>query len=600
VARPTKSLEELVRDGSFRPGRHHELLAGLDLRWKSLARFQEQYRVADHELERRRIAVQFANAIPQLHARQERTQKSLDETLAKLGPPRSIERVVNYFPWAFRHFAGPRAGKRFHLELFQKLWVQDWYRRDRHGRRVFNVGLLGIPKGNGKTPLAAGFGSLAVLDPPAGQIPDVYGFAGARAQAGHAQTFLKRNTDGELGRFLKVHGSSIAVPERGGAYTLLSSIGDLAHGTNPSAAIGDEIWQFVHRQQKETWNAIAEALHKRPGESWLMAISQAYSDESSLLGEIHLAALKHPKLEVYNDGCLMILRDEASGFLMHWYGAPDDADIEDDRIIKLCNPLSTVSVGDLRAALIRPGADEYDWRRLHLNQPTKGKFSWLPPGAWNRLHADGVQVPAGADIYVGIDAAYSGDTTAVVFAWKAPDGRIHVRARVWSAIAGNPAHVFPPGDSLDNEQLVEPYIHELAKTYKIREIVFDPEYFTNEAKHLARAGFTIAPVYPQSKDMSDAVRAMKKAVDQGKVGHDGDPVLSRHFGNAVGKKVYRGTKEYDAIDKESRSHRIDGATAAVLAHWRALSATPAKPFVLVSRPKKKAAATSAGALPWRS
>jgi hypothetical protein len=35
-------------------------------------------------------------------------------------------------------------------------------------------------------------------------------------------------------------------------------------------------------------------------------------------------------------------------------------------------------------------------------------------------------------------------------------------------------------------------------------------------------------------------------------------------------KRWRGTKEFDAIDKPSRDVRIDACTAAVMANWRAL------------------------------
>lgn len=603
MARPSKSLLEHVRDGTFRARRHHELLAGEQLQWKTLSRLQDEYRAAGDVFSKRRIAVEFENAIPLLHERQERSRKGLDEVLASLGPPRSADRVVNFFPRFFRHYAGPRAGRPFRLEPPQERYIREfWRRRGRNGERgrVYTFGLYGIPKGNGKTPIAAVLGVNATMDPPIDDVPEVYGIAGAKSQAGFAHKFIDKSMDeGELGHWLRKRGDVISCAESSGEYSLLSSEGFNAHGINPSAGIIDEWWQFKHPHQREGVNAITEALQKRHPESWALAISQAYFDYGTMLAEFHQAALSHPKLRYERDGCLAILEDEESGTLMHWYGLPedDDRDIENPELVRACNPLSTLDPSAIIALLHRPGADESAWRRLHLNQPTRGLRKWLPSGAWARLRDD-ARAPAGAAIFVGVDAAYSGDTTAVVYAWRGETGRVHLKAKVWSALPANPAHVHVRDPILKNEQLVEPYIRELARTYRIREIVFDPRYFVTEANHLAGAGFAIAPLFPGSNDMKDAVRAFRRGVDEGTWAHDGDEVLSRHMGNAVGVTSQLGTKEFDKIEKPDGTSRIDAATAAVMAGWRCLLDSPAKPFVL-DRRKKKTDSIPAESPPWR-
>ena len=573
--RKAKSLLELVEDGTF-SARHHEArLAGEQLPWKTLSRFQDQYRAAKLDIDRRRIAHEFQKAIPLLQARQARQRKSLDEILDGLGPPRSADRVVNFFPRFFRHYAGPRAGRPFRLDGFQEDFVRPFWARHPSGGRVYSFGLLGIPKGNGKTPLAAGLGMNAVMDPPVDDVPEVYGIAGAKSQAGFAHKFIdKSSRETDLGRFIKKSGEVIRCPDTEGEYTLLSSEGFNAHGINPSAGVIDEWWQFKHPHQREGVNAITEALQKRAPESWAIAISQAYFDYGTMLAEFHQAAMNHPKLRVSRDGCLAVLEDEESGTLMHWYGLPEDdeRDIENPALVRACNPLSALDPQAIIALLHRPGADEGAWRRLHMNQPTRGLRPWLPRGAWAGL-TDPAQAPLGAAIFVGIDAAYSGDTTAVVYAWRGENGRIHFKARVWSALPANEAHVQVPGGILDNEALVEPYIHELSQKFRIQEIVFDPRYFVTEANHLARRGFAIAPIFPGSNDMKDAVRAFRKGVDEGTWAHDGDPVLASHLGACVGVPSMVGTKEFDKIEKpaDGRS-RIDAATAAVMAGWRCLNA----------------------------
>jgi phage terminase large subunit-like protein len=599
--RKAKSLLDLVEDGTF-SARHHEArLAGEQLPWKTLSRFQDEYRAAKLDIDRRRIAHEFQKAIPQLQARQARSRKSLDEILDSLGPPRSADRVVNFFPRFFRHFAGPRAGRPFRLEPFQEDYIREFWRRHPSGGRVYTFGLFGIPKGNGKTPLAAGLGVNALLDPPVGDVPEVWGIAGAKSQAGFAHKFIdKSSRETDLGRFIKKSGETISSPDRDGEYGLLSSEGFNAHGINPSAGIIDEWWQFKHPHQREGVNAITEALQKRPGESFAQAISQAYFDYDTMLAEFHQASMKHPKLRISRDGCLAILEDEKSGTLMHWYGLAedDDRDIENPALVRACNPLSALTPESIIALLHRPGADEGAWRRLHMNQPTRGMRPWLPRGAWARLFDD-ARAPLGAEIFIAVDAAYSGDTTAVVYAWRGPTGRIHLKAKVWSTKQAKPAHVHVRDSILRNEELVEPYIHELARDYRIREIVFDDQYFVTEANHLAREGFTIAPMHPNSNDMKDAVRAFKKGVDEATWAHDGDEVLASHLGNCVGVTSMVGTKEFDKIDKPGRDFPIDAATAAVMVGWRALVDDGARPFVLVGGRKKRTAESSAASPPWR-
>jgi phage terminase large subunit-like protein len=563
VGRPSKSLEDLLRDGTFRSRRHHELLGGDDVRWKSIAKLQARYRDSDHELEKRRIGVLVENEIPKLHARQERFRKDLREHLDALGPPGSVERLAG----VARKFCRLESGKPFTLQRWQLEVFRRFLRRDARGRRVFRVLLLGIPRGNGKTPLVTLAALVGLLEHDLYDSKDVFQIAGSKEQARIGLDFASGWVyDGDLKEWVQVK-RELQCASSGGRMRVLSSDGRLAHGRKFRRGSADEMWLYTTYREVQSWVALETALHKDP-EADLLGMTTAGHDLTSFLGEKYTDALELEHVEISKDGCLTIAEDPENGFLMVWYGAPEDADIENPAVVRACNPLSTLDVELIQQELHRPGADEHEWRRLHLNQWTKVKTAWLPTGAWRRL-LDDVKVPVGGGIFVAIDAAYSGDCTAVTYVWRDSDGRRHWRARVWSTSRKHAAHVYVDEPTLDNESLVEPYIFELAKKFRIREIVFDPEYFTNEAKHLANAGFTIAPLYPQSGDMSDAVRNARKGVLEDKVRHNGDKVLAAHVEAAERKKVYRGTKEFDAIDKPAGGAKIDAATAGVMADWRA-------------------------------
>jgi hypothetical protein len=67
VARPAKSLEAHVREGTFRARRHARLLAGVELPWPTFAAIQRQYRQAAPGDARTAIARAFERAVRDAH-----------------------------------------------------------------------------------------------------------------------------------------------------------------------------------------------------------------------------------------------------------------------------------------------------------------------------------------------------------------------------------------------------------------------------------------------------------------------------------------------------------------------------------------------------
>jgi excisionase family DNA binding protein len=63
VGRPAKSLEALVRAGTFRARRHQELLNGDELTWPAFAALQQKYRECGSAEERTTVALQFERAV---------------------------------------------------------------------------------------------------------------------------------------------------------------------------------------------------------------------------------------------------------------------------------------------------------------------------------------------------------------------------------------------------------------------------------------------------------------------------------------------------------------------------------------------------------
>ena len=565
MARRRKRLVDVVRDGTFLARKDEHLLDGADkLPWRELELLRKRYRAAGDGSARREIALELEQGLRQHPP--SRYLGDLQAELLKLGPRDSFEQLERFFPRFFRHYRGPAAGKRFQLAPFQRDFLREFWRRDRYGRRVYQVGLLMIPKGNGKTPLAAGLGVHALVSET--DAPEVYNVAGAKDQASICFDFARTNIeDGPLAAWIDVGTRKVECPEHNGEYEILSSDGYLSAGVNTSAAVFDELFIAKHGQQREAWNSHEKSIPvKRPGRGWLLGITTAGFDKDTLLGERYDAAIAHPKLELHRDGALMILRDEASGFLFWCFQAPDGADIENPAVIRACNPAPWVNSRNLIRALKLPGADELDWRRLHADQWTKTKHAWLAAGVWDRLRGE-TQIPAGAEITVAVDAARTHDTTSIAWQWISPEGRKVTRAHVWSVRRKVSHHTFVAGGELVNEELVEPFIHDVLvglHGYRIRAIGYDPRYFGTEARHLANAGFTVIPYEPHNKAMGDAVVQFEKdTLARPRLEHDGDRVLRNHVEAIDAVRNPDGSKK---IGKRTDGIPIDAGIAAIIAN----------------------------------
>lgn len=539
MARPKKSLDDLVRDRTFLARRHGELLEGGELPWSALAPLQAAYAAADDDAERRAIALDFQRAVRAGRFELDGANRDLRAELLELGPDRSPEQVIGFFPRYLRL----EDGSPFVLDGHQQDFIREAFRR-RRGRRVYKVVLYGATRGMGKTPLMSGFGTHALVAEP--DKPRIFQVAGSKLQAATGTDFAADWVEeGDLADFVRAKSQLLTCQATGGKYRILSSDGRLAHGRKPRVGLVDEWWLFMTYRETQTYTALATALHKHL-EAWLLAGSTAGYDMESQLGKVYKAALELPDVEVRNDGFLTIARDPDAGFLMWWHGAPDDdVDIENPAVVRACNPASWLDPHELVRELHRPDTDVNEWKRLHLNIWTRVKDAWFPPGSWARLRS-ATPLPGGAEIWVAIDAALTYDTSAVVWGGRLEDGRKLLGCRVWSARHDAPHHVHVPGGRIRNELLERFIVDDLARRYRIRCVVYDPRYFETEAQHLEDAGLTVADFPQQSALMADAYQHLYADVTAGEglSWHDPDDVFPKHADATAAVKTERGWRVF--------------------------------------------------------
>ena len=111
-------------------------------------------------------------------------------------------------------------------------------------------------------------------------------------------------------------------------------------------------------------------------------------------------------------------------------------------------------------------------------------------------------------------------------------------------------------------------IQKFCGRYKVREVACDPFRWQRSMEVLADAGVPIVE-WPSTsaKRMTTACAKFYDAVTLGNLTNDGDPLVTRHFTNAVTKTDNLGTR----IVKENRNsnRRIDAAVASIIAYDRA-------------------------------
>lgn len=549
MARPAKSLQARVAERKFKAREHRALLAGPLVGPEELRRLQAEYQAAGSEAARRAVALVYEKAVGGERVAVE--EPALDVALP----------VAEFIAACFRHVKGPAAGSAFVLEPWQRDFVEDFERRDEDGLRVFKRALLGVPRGNGKSPLAAALALRELVQ--AGDEPDVILAAGSRDQARVAFQYARGFAEsGPLASLLEVGRHEIGCRSNGGVLRTVSADGFVAHGLNPSAVVLDELHVWRTQKQLELFEAMDSAIHKRPGAFWL-ALTTAGADKGSLLGRLYVEMLERLDLERPHGG-LVVGRDDFNGSLVYWYGAPDDASADDDELADRVNPASWISRRDLRRQREAPSMQPATFRRLHMNVWCAADVDrWIDSHKWDELAEPSSGIPEGATVYVGADGSRSYDTTAVAIARRAGDGRIDVGCRVFSVRAEVAHHVLHAGGTIDFGDL-EAYLLELASRYELAEVRYDPRYLQPVMDALAgRFRATVAPIEPYSGAHRQALQALERAVLEGTLRHAGDAAVTEQVAATAVDRFDNG--DVRRIRKLARDRPIDAAVALALA-----------------------------------
>lgn len=481
------------------------------------------------------------------------------------------------------------------LEFYpeQQAFLDDALAFNDDGERLYSTAVWQIPRKNGKTTTTSGI-ALALVSPAEGEgKPSAILAAGSAKQAAplydQAADFI--NGDPLLRTIFLAAKAALTCPANGGSIERVAGDGKLNHGLNPYAVAADELHAWTSPKQKENWAALTTADGARD-DAVFFVISTSGWDLMSILGQLHTQAQQSPFCEYRPEmgGGGYITRDTEARLLVHCYAIAPGTPLSDLDEFKRANPAPWRTLERIKQDLAKRHIDESTKRRLYGNEWTSAKDVWIKRDMWNALADASVGPEPGDMIATGTDASHTHDTTAVGWATKLEDGRIAVRAKVFAVRRDSAAHCrfnggeiklaavekFMAGELLDlgveaYEGLVggEP-TEDLASDFRLEFAGYDPRFFARSAELLSDEGINTVSYEPTGKAMQEAIDAFYNDVLEGRIVHDGDPVLAAHVDAASGEKTESGWR----VRRMKASRDIDALIAVVIAADLARSQLP--------------------------
>lgn len=448
--------------------------------------------------------------------------------------------------------SGDHIGEPFRLMDWQRDWINEIYSADAKGTLRYRWSLLGISKGNGKSPLAAALALYHLLGDPDEPDPWVVVAAASDKQADVVFDAIKQmcKASPELARLTRVFRWEIQATEGHGKIERVACSGGKLDGKLISMLICDELHEWVGQH----WDVLTGGALKRKRSQIIQITTAGYDRES----RCYLEYAKGRRIESGEE------RNDSYSF--RWYGLPDDVpeaekvrQLRDPALWKIANPAWGVLVHEAVLRDVFANQSESVARRYRLGQWVEASETWLPPGAWEACGGDATLTPR-ARTWAGWDASTKRDSTAIVAIQVDDAGQIHVQQRTWERPTlpnGNP-------DEAWKVPIVEceSHIRELCETYDVQSIAYDPAFITWSADELEAGGLPMLE-WPQSPSrMCPATAALYEAVINGRVAHGGDPLLARHV-RGVKPRNMRGGGQM--LEKGAQGRKIDAAIALVMA-----------------------------------
>ena len=393
---------------------------------------------------------------------------------------------------------GESSRTKFILHPWQ-LWIAanlyGWRWTD-GGKRRTKLAIVQVGRGNGKTTLMA---ALGLYDLTLSEGRRVHALANSEKQAMLTVATARRMVitmpaDNPWDMEVRTNPDRILRKSADCEFGALPALEKNLDGLNPSLWIADEAAEFRGRfltkllttgaKRKEALGVIISTPGDNPDNMYAELIGVAHAvlkgevqDDSAFYALWGIDALDTPE----DEGCW----EKANPGM--FYGQPDFK-----------------SIRQLLVTASRTPVGRKEFVRYSLARQTEGSGSWLDMQIFSKVNAE---IPERAAVWIGLDLSKSCDMSALVVAWPAPDGIVHLEGHYWwpsedvaerelsyrlpiRRWAAENRLTLTPGKMVDYES-IRCRVNELGKKYDIRAIAYDAWGSKYLAESLLRDGFPI-------------------------------------------------------------------------------------------------------------
>jgi phage terminase large subunit-like protein len=467
--------------------------------------------------------------------------------------------------------------------------IFGWIHRGTKLRR-FRRALVVVPAKNGKSCYAAIIG-LYLLSADGENGPEVYSAATTRDQAKIVWDTAKRMVDGTPGlrqRFgVQSLAHSLTVESCGGFFKPLSRDSDTMEGINAHGVIVDEL--HAHKSRE-----CFDVLDERTG-----ARRQPLTFIISTEGDNPVGVFAE---QVAYGQEILSGRHKDETYFAVVYTIDKHLDWTDKRAWYCANPNLGISVfedemGDRCRRAMKNPASQSSFLTKRLNVRVGAGEAYFNMLAWNTICAKPelkVEDFYGQQCTMALDLASKNDVATKVSLFKREQKYV-IFLKCYlpeeKLEKGNPNYDFyrgwadrgyltlTPGNVIDFE-FIERDLLEDRKNFKLLEVGFDPWQATQLSTRMLAENLPMVEIPQTVKQMSEPMKEFAGLIEQGRMLHNGDPVLSWMVGNTMARVD---AKENVYPRKARPESKIDGAVAGIMALGRAMVNAPRQESVYETR-----------------
>jgi phage terminase large subunit-like protein len=512
----------------------------------------------------------------------------------------SALKFVDFFSKFLKHSKGKFAGQSFELLPWQEFVVANiygWKSKETNLRR-YRTAYIQVGRKNGKSTMLSGL-SLAMLDFDNEQGSEVYFCATKRDQAricfDEAARMVKSSPS--LSKRIGVHRANMHVKKTNSKAEPLSSDKNSLDGLNAHLAVVDE---YHAHPTSHVYNVLKSSMGSRSQPLMMTITTAGFNVDGPCY---HLARTCKEVL----DG----QKTDDSLFSMI-YELDEDDDWKDSQAWIKANPSlgHSISLEYLEQQAVQAknygGAEEVNFKTKHCNQWVRSSESWVSDEVWAMNNLGAVDPDPERACFGGLDLASVSDFCSLVLVFPRGDGGYDTKRFYWLPEMAIEKRLYKDESTIylslrDHDDVTVTagnvtdydyirkcisgyYIEDgqvkfdencIMRKYNLKSIAFDRYNSSQLIINLTQDGVEMSPMGQGYVSMSAPMKEVYRLLLEGKLNHEGDPVLRWMAQNLE--------VSYDPAmnckpDKSRSQDKIDGITALICAVGEAMTETQEESF----------------------